>query len=259
MGEPCLEVKEQLFWGERIDNILVLSFRESKFSQLIDLGFKEALMKYLDCLACCDDIKVLMIKASPVEFGRKEYVEFYKNLISPSSGNISLERIYNGINQIILKLINLNKVVINVDSGKLYFARMNMGLVCDYRIISDDTVFHNPNIDLDVTPKGAGPFFLSRMLGKATALKILLGKEDITADKALELGIVDEVVPLAKLHEAAMAAARRFADFPARYFVGIKRLLNYDARDLGQYLEYENELIRRQVDCCSLSQLGRCQ
>ncbi|KIX11771.1 enoyl-CoA hydratase/isomerase family protein [Dethiosulfatarculus sandiegensis] len=253
MGITSLDVKKSLFWGEKKDNVLVLSFKDNQFSHLIDLSFKKILMEYLDFISRSDEIKVILIKASPVKMERKEFFEFHKNLMSSASGNISLERIYNGINQIILKLINLNKIIVYVDSGKISLLRMNIGLACDYRIISDDTIYQNFNIDLDLLPKGGGAFFLSRMLGRPAARKILLTREDISAENALKLGMVDEVVPLAEMDQRAMAAAERLAGFPVNYFLGVKKLLNYDARDLDKYLEFENELIRRQIDCINMS------
>jgi 2-(1,2-epoxy-1,2-dihydrophenyl)acetyl-CoA isomerase len=256
MGKSSLDVQESLFWGERKNNILVLSFKDNQFSHLIDLNFKKTLLEYLDFVSCCDDIKVILIKASPVRMERKEFLDFHKKLMNSASGNVSLERIYNGINQIILQLINLNKIVIYVDSGKISLLRMNIGLACDYRIISDDTIYQNLNIDLDLLPKGGGAFFLSRMLGRPAARKILLTREDISAQKALSLGMVDEVAPLAELDQRAMATAERLSGFPVKYFIGVKKLLNYDAKDLDKYLEYENELIRRQIDCSNLANEG---
>ncbi|MEA3232210.1 MAG: enoyl-CoA hydratase-related protein, partial [Thermodesulfobacteriota bacterium] len=118
---------------------------------------------------------------------------------------------------------------------------------CDYRIITDNTVFQNPNLELEMVPKGGGVFFLSKMVGPVKASKILLSGEDITAAEALELGIVDKVVPVKKLGETAIKVAQTYAEKPATYLSGIKRLLNYDIKTLEGCLECENELLRRAI------------
>ena len=47
------------------------------------------------------------------------------------------------------------------------------------------------------------------------------------------------------LKEAALNIAQRFAKIPAQYSSGIKKLLNYNIKNLKEYLEYENEILRR--------------
>ena len=128
----------------------------------------------MDRVACCDEIKVLLLKESPAKMNRTEYIAFYKSMIEPGFMQKSLERMYNAISQFILKLVSLNKMVVHADSGNVILLFMNIGLACDYRIVADDTVFENPNFELGVVPKGGSTFFLSKLLGANTAAKILL-------------------------------------------------------------------------------------
>jgi len=53
-----------------------------------------------------------------------------------------------------LKLVNLNKLVVHAGSGNVILLYMNLSLACDYRIVADNTVYQNPNIELDVVPNG---------------------------------------------------------------------------------------------------------
>ena len=123
--------------------------------------------------------------------------------------------------------------------------------------MADNTVYQNPNIELGVVPKGGSVFFLSKMLGTVTASRMLFSGEDITAVQAHQLGIVDKVVPLKDLDRMALETARRYARLPSSYSIGIKKLLNFDIKELSQYLEFENELLRRQVQSCPLHNFGR--
>ena len=157
---------------------------------------------------------------------------------------------FTAVNQFILKLVNLDKIVIHADSGDVVHFFMNMGLVCDYRIVADNTVFQNPHLVLGVVPKGAGAYFLSRMVGRTATRKIFLSKGDISATEAHRLGIVDEVVPVQELEEAAIDAAQRAARLPHLYAAGIKKLINHGTKDLEEHLDFENEIIRKQVQSC---------
>ncbi len=118
---------------------------------------------------------------------------------------------------------------------------MNVSLACDYRIVTDNTVFQKLHLELGLVPKGGCTFFLSKMLGMSKAAGILLSSKDITAQEAMRLGMVDKVVPLDKIEETALKVAQYFTQKPARSLTGVKRLLNYPIDDLRNYLEFENE------------------
>jgi 2-(1,2-epoxy-1,2-dihydrophenyl)acetyl-CoA isomerase len=72
-----------------------------------------------------------------------------------------------------------------------------------------------------------------------------MSDEDINTLEALEIGIVDQVVPYNKLEETAIQMAQRLAKMPTRSLVGIKRLINYSIKDLKDYLGFESlELLK---------------
>jgi len=55
----------------------------------------------------------------------------------------------------------------------------------------------------------------------------------------------------------APGASRVYAQLPSGYAIGIKKLLNYDLKELNHYLEFENKLLRRQIRSCHLHSFGR--
>ena len=102
-------------------------------------------------------------------------------------------------------------------------------------------------LELGLVPKGGGAYFLSRLLGFSKAWEVLLSDEDITAEEALELGIVDKVVPSVELNEAALKIAKDFARKPVGSVSGIKKLLSCCRKELGDCLECENQLLLQTV------------
>jgi enoyl-CoA hydratase/carnithine racemase len=74
--------------------------------------------------------------------------------------------------------------------------------------------------------KGGGPFFLGKMLGYGQAKKLLMSEKDINALEALEIGMVDQIVPCDNLEEAAILMAQDLARRSIRSLEGIKRLIN---------------------------------
>ena len=229
------------FSGEIVGNILLLSFEENLMQQATNLDAKIAFLDYLDRVSESDSLKVLLILSSPNKPGRNEYIEFFNGVIQKKSDIGVVHRMFNALDQCILKIQEMNQIVIHTNSGKVLPLFLNASLACDYRIVADNTILQNPCLEFGLVPKGGGAFFLSRILGVSRAYKIMLAEEDITAHEALKLGLVDEVVPFDELKDAALKTAEQFARKPARSLRCCKRLLNYSLKDLREYLEFETQ------------------
>lgn len=249
MRESRFNVKNKFFSGERVQSIAIVSFKDKPMMHTADLHEKKIFFDYLDLISTSKKISVILFLGPPVKMQREEYSDFYKklsNLIVPRFGmDVELvERFHNGINQFVLKMAECDKIVISADSGEAPLIYLGVSLVYDYRIIADDTVYSNPNIELKVIPNGGITYFLANMIGRKKAFDILLSDKDITAEEALELGMVDKVVPVPDLGETALALARFYAGKPSTYLSGIKKLLNYNMYHLEKALDYEKEIIR---------------
>lgn len=238
-----LTVNYTLFSAEVDEGVCILTFKDKPLLYVAGLKEKEELFNFLKLLSQHEEIRVLLIKSAPVKMERLEYIDFYRRKISCDAGTLSFNRKYNALCQLTQALTELNKVIVHTDSGNVLLLHLNVGLACDYRIIADNTVYQNPNIDLDLIPTGGCVFLLSRILGRVATFKLLLSGDDIVASQAYSLGIVDEVVPNANLNKIALEKARSFSKLPLRYCVGIKRLLNSSAAGLSHFLEYEHSIL----------------
>ncbi|MCD4763926.1 MAG: enoyl-CoA hydratase/isomerase family protein [Desulfobacterales bacterium] len=242
-----LEGNYDFFSAKMVEDIVILNVKENILLQAINLTAKYYLLEYLELVSKTNAIKVVLIIGSPQKRGSEEYFRFYRQVMERELDRHAINRLYNAVDQFILRLVDFNKVIVHADSGKVISLFMNTSLACDYRIVADNTVFQNPCLELELVPKGGGAFFLSKRLGAGKAFEILLSNKDITAQQALKLGIVDKVVPLAELNEAALKIAKDFAQKPARSLAGIKRLLSYSVKDLEDYLEFENQVLLRML------------
>ena len=242
-----LEGSYDFFSAKMVEDILMLNLKENILLQATNLTTKQSLLEYLELVSKSNVIKVVLIIGSPQKRGHEEYIRFYRQVMEQKLDRHAINRLYNAVDQFILRLVDFNKMIVHADSGKVISLFMNTSLACDYRIVADNTVFQNPCLELGLVPKGGGAFFLSKRLGASKAFEILLSDKDITAQQALKLGIVDKVVPLAELNEAALKIAKDFAQKPARSLAGIKKLLSYSVKDLEDYLEFENQVLLRML------------
>jgi enoyl-CoA hydratase/carnithine racemase len=240
LDEEC-----EFFKAERHDEIIMLRLKENLLFRATDLNIRDKVIDYFDQVSITDSVKIVVMMSSPEVKGSEEYFDFYHRVLSSKLYEKDVHRLHNVFTQIILRIVDLNKIVVHANRGKVISLFLNLSLACDYRIVADNTVFQNPYFKLGLVPIGGGAFFLSRRLGRSKALEILLSDNDITADEALKLGIVDKVVPQEKLENTAIDIARRFAQKPARSLMGLKKLINHSMIGLKDYMAIEyRELIK---------------
>ena len=86
---------------------------------------------------------------------------------------------------------------------------MEIALLCDIRIASDDAVFGLPEVGLGMIPAAGGTQTLPRAVGIPRALEILLTQRQVPAHEAVELGLVNKVVVREALVPEAESLAHR--------------------------------------------------
>lgn len=245
-----LDKECEFFTAEKLDDIIVLRLKENLLFPATDLSERDKVIDYLDEISIMNSIKIVLIVNSPEVKGSEEYFDFYRRALSSRSYENDVHKLHNVFAQIILRIVELNKIVVHANRGKVISLFLNLSLACDYRIVADSTVFQNPYYKLGLIPIGGGAFFLSRRLGRSKALDILLSNKDITADEALDLCIVDRVVPQEELENAALDTARRFAQIPAKSLAGLKKLINHSMMDLKDYLAIEYKEMIKVLETC---------
>ncbi len=156
---------QDFFLIKRVEDIIVIRLRGNLLQMATDLNARNKLLDYLDQIEKNESIKVIVILSSPEKAERQELIEFYHHIFKLKMGIDALHRMFNVVDQILLKLLGLNQIVIHANSGNVILLFLNISLACDYRIIADNTIFQNPYIQLGTIPKGGGAFFLPKLLG----------------------------------------------------------------------------------------------
>jgi len=245
--KPSSVQNSEFFSAELHENIVTIRFKGHFLYSTTDLTSRDKLLDYLDRISKNDAVKVIIIISSPEKTGSEELLDFYRRILNSKLGINAVHRMFNVVDQFILKLVDLDKIIVHANRGENILLFLNISLSCDYRIVSNTTVFQNPYPEFGLIPKGGGGYFLPRLLGRKKAFEMLLSGADLTAAEALSLGLVDEIAAPEKIEDAAINAARRFALKPSESLFGIKRLLKYSIKDLREYLEMENRVLLRIV------------
>ena len=106
------------------------------------------------------------------------------------------------------RIERLGKPVIAAVNGFALGGGCELAMACTMRIASDTAKFGQPEINLGIIPGYAGSQRLPRLVGRGRALELRLTGQQITAEEAWRIGLVNRVVPAANL----MTEARALAD-----------------------------------------------
>src|SRR5476649_619877 len=106
---------------------------------------------------------------------------------------------------------NAGKPVIAAVNGFALGGGCELALACTLRIAADTARFGQPEINLGIIPGYGGSQRLSRLVGKGVALDLMLTGRQVKADEALQIGLVNKVVPAAQLMTDAKALAAELA------------------------------------------------
>lgn len=90
----------------------------------------------------------------------------------------------------------------------------NLAVSCDLVVAADNAVFGYPEVKLGMAAAGVAPG-LVHQIGRKAAFELLTLCENIDAQRALAIGMVNRVVPVAELEATARAMAERLAGFDA--------------------------------------------
>ena len=126
---------------------------------------------------------------------------------SPTSG-----RDHAMAGQHVLDLIeNMGKPVIAAINGYALGGGCELAMACTIRIAAETARIGQPEINLGIIPGYAGTQRLARLVGRGRALELLLTGDQISAQEAHRLGLINRVVPQGELLKEARALASELA------------------------------------------------
>jgi enoyl-CoA hydratase/carnithine racemase len=121
-----------------------------------------------------------------------------------------------------------------------------LALSADFRISAVDAKWGLPEILLGLIPAGGGTQRLTQLIGPARSKRMILTSELITATKAVEIGLVDSVVPAENVFDTALHLARALARQAPLAVRAAKAAINTAAAgDQAAGLQLESQLFAR--------------
>lgn len=188
---------------ERDGAVAILTFNRPKVLNALNAATLAELETALRALQSDDDVRAIVLTGS----GEKAFVAGADinelAVLTPAQGKEHArhgQRVFDLIEQ-------LGKPVIAAINGFALGGGCELAMACTLRVAADTARLGQPEINLGIIPGYAGSQRLPRLVGKGRALEILLTGDMVSAQRAYEIGLVNQVVPAAEL----MAAAKKLA------------------------------------------------
>lgn len=138
---------------------------------------------------------------------------------------------------------NFPKPVIAAINGFALGGGTETAMACHVRIAAENAKLGQPEVKLGLIPGFGGTQRLPRLVGKGRALDMILTGRIVSAQEALQIGLVDQVVPQAELLEVCETLAREMtANGPLALAYGIEAVQKGYDIPLDEALELEAEL-----------------
>jgi enoyl-CoA hydratase len=138
------------------------------------------------------------------------------------------------------RMSRVSKPIIGAVSGWALGGGCELAMMCDMIVASESAKFGQPEVSIGIIPGAGGTQRLTRAVGKAVAMEVMLGDRKLTAQEALAAGLVNRVYPVESYLQEAINLAAKVASLPRVAVRLIKDAVN-KAEELGlsEGLDYE--------------------
>jgi 2-(1,2-epoxy-1,2-dihydrophenyl)acetyl-CoA isomerase len=134
----------------------------------------------------------------------------------------------------------VEKPIIAAVHGFAAGAGFNLALACDLIVAAEDSKFALSFSQVGLISDGGGSYLLPRLIGPHLAKQFFFTSEPIPAERLYQLGVINYLVPLEKLHEETTKFALKLAHGPGKAFGKQKKLIDQSfTSSLEEILEQE--------------------
>ena len=224
------------------NNILFLTIDRPK-ANAFNLALIAELQTAFKQAAKDSQTRVVVLTGAGRVFGAGQDIEEISLLAKQAgSGELSFrEHLLNTYNPLVLQIRQIEKPVIAAVNGTCAGASLGLALACDLRIAAETAKFVVGFNGIGLAPDSGVSLLLPALIGLGRALEFTFSNQPISAEKALEWGLVNRVTPFEDLPKAVFAFALELSKGPVGAFGLTKRVYNKAVLpNLQEALEYES-------------------
>ena len=210
---------------ERKDGVATIRLNRPKNFNAINFGLGNELARALEICHDDDSVRVIVLTGEGKAFcSGGDLKLFYENM-QPYPQDI-VRQLVKAFNVIILALRQMPKPVVAVVNGPVGGGGFSLAAACDIRIAARSAIFRQAYTSVSLVPDGAWTLVVPMLIGFGKAMELVLLDPILSAQEALEWGLVHRVVDDTELWKAADEVVGKLAAGPTRAFAIAKENLN---------------------------------
>ncbi len=186
------------------ENIAYVSLNNVSAYNELETGMAQELLILAKELSMNETIKIIVLGAQGADF----------SIGVPSSKQRESDEEYSPIalaGSVIEEWARLPYPILSAINGRCESLGLSLACIADIRYAEKNALFSVPEATWGVVPAGGITHRLPRLIGKGPAMMMLLGGEPVSADRALELGLVQKVTDKEVLWDEVCKEAKRLA------------------------------------------------
>ena len=166
------------------------------------------------------------------------------------------DEVFDEARRTVLGMVNLPQPVIAAINGPAVGLGASLAALCDLSVMAETAFLADPHLGVGLVSADGAAILWPLLIGLARAKEFVLLGERITASRALEIGLVNRVVPHAETVQVALDIAEKLTKLPHRSLQDTKRVMNSHAiRALDASFEYAMSAERQSVNSVEHAEL----
>lgn len=226
---------------EKKENIGRITLNRPAVMNSLNHEIMYELLEVLNICAESEDVRAIVITGMGKVFSAGGDLKWMR-AAQGENWESELGKLVDILHIVIERMRAIEKPIIAAVNGFASGAGFSLALACDIRIATTETKFNQAYIKIGLTPDGGSTYFLTKMLGAARAADLIFTGRVLDAEEALNLGLVNKVVPVQSFAEETEKIASIYANGPTLAFGRAKALINSaSVNNLGSQLNMEKE------------------
>jgi len=207
---------------EKNGHIACITLNRPHVLNIYNVRMRDELYEVLSAIKTDGDVHVVIISGA----GEKAFCagadlsEFLSAPAPTAARHVRWQRDVWGL------FLSLPQPVLAALHGYVFGSGIEIAMCCDIRIAAGDAVFGLPEVALGIIPAAGATQTVPRTIGPGTALDLLLTGRRVGAQEALELKLVNRVVPRADLQGEAEKLAKKIAALDQRAVRKLKQAVS---------------------------------
>ncbi len=201
---------------------------------------KEGLLDAMSAIKAAPQIKGLTVQYSDEYHGDDEYIKFLrenleqKHYLGGSRFTITYK---SALYQFLEEIIQFPVPVVGGFEGDVSPNTFAINLAFDVRIATDNFCIFHPNLKLGLPVSPFLSYYLVQSLGSPKASELMLTKSELSAQEALDLGLISQIVPQKDLKRTCIDKLRQMISIPGDALVESRRMLQPDMYNMRKYID----------------------